>query len=207
MFYTDRKTIIGVAALLLTHLFFPNAWAGGHQYQVGGGLQYFAGLPDKSFASNTATVARFGARFGERSVFSWVANTTLMSSSGAATFKVDGTATANPYQLMGAEFMGGFRFLPLANSSRLPVQPFFGAQGVFQINSVKFPNASSTTTTFPKTDTQYFTGYAFTVGTDLYFNKNWGFSIQVDQVLASGTLANSTFSSNATRFMLLLFVE
>ena len=183
------------------------AVAAGHQYHFGGGVYYFAGLPQASFASNTGNVLRLGGRFGERGMFSWVSDASFMTSSGSMDIKVNGVAATNNYQLTGGEFAMGFRFVPLANSSHLPIQPFIAVQGVVQLNSVKFPDASSSVTTFPKTDTQYFTGYMLTAGADVYFGKRWGVSLQVDQVSADGTLASQTYTSGGNRFLFLLFAE
>ena len=201
--------MMGVMLLLLAFLIFysSSSLAAGYQYQFGGGQEYYSGLKDQSLAPNTATNVRFGARFADRSIMNWIASTTLISSSGSSSFKVSGTSTTMGYQLLGGEFLLGFRVTPLANSNHLPIQPFFGAGGVVQLNSVKFPDAPSTSTTFPKSDAQYFAGYTVLVGVDVYMNKNFGFGLQVEQISAGGTLASESFSTGSNRFLLVLFIE
>lgn len=182
-----------------------HAWASGFQFSLGGGEEFYSGKDTETLAPNQATDIRFGARFDEPHLFNWIANTTLISSTGTADFKVDGATKSLNYMLYGGEFDLGFRITPFANSSHLPIQPFAGVAGAIQLDYVKWDITASST--FPQTDTNYFPGYVALVGADVYWAKNAGVTFLVEQTNLAGSLANSSFSMNSNRFLLLFFFE
>src|SRR6185437_7673209 len=125
------------------------AFASGYQFTFGGGEEFYSGVDNTSLAPNSAVDVHFGAKFGEPHIVNWVASTTLMESSGTADFKVSGTSTSLAYSLYGGEFDLGLRVTPFAHANHLPIEPFFGAAGALQLDSVKF--GTTTSTTFPRT--------------------------------------------------------
>jgi len=183
----------------------PSAFAEDIQFEVGGGLMYFAGKPYQSLAPKTGYMVRFGAGAGRQYIFKWVSSFSMFTSSGNTTFNDNGTYTALDYQLVGGEFNLGLKIAPLASLEHLPMQPYVGASGAATSASFKFPENAPVSTTFPKTDSSNYYGYNIFVGVDIEMTKSWGVNFLVEQSKLSGTLANNQFNLDSNRVLFQLF--
>ncbi len=179
-------------------------WASKFNYDIGGGLEYYSGLEEKSLAPGSGTVLRFGAQKGENE-FRWVTSLNVTSSSGEATFDDSGTSIDLDYTLLGGEFNFGFALYPLGGDNKLDLQPYLMATGSTHLASISFDKDAAVSDTFPKSDAGMMFGYALAVGVDYAVDKEWGIKLHIERSQISGALAGSSFSLSGQRVILGLY--
>lgn len=184
-------------------MFIPqsNLMAGSSQYGVGAGLHYFSGKDGEALSPNTGTVLKFVAGEGRGSVVRWWTSLSVLIASGSADFTSSSSSSDLDYSLKGGEFQIGTKLVPLAGNIKLPIQPYLGVNLVIQTNQFAFDESATVAATFPYSDSQMFYGYNITVGTDILMSKKWGWFLEVEQSVVSGTLGGSTFATGGNRIL------
>ena len=200
-----RKIFFIGIYLAITFLFSFVFFAASAQYGLGFGLHYFSGQEGESLAPDTGTVIKFAAGEGRGEVFRWWTSLSLLVASSDAIFTASSNASAIDYSLKGGEFQLGMKIVPLASQIKIPVQPYMSINAVVQSNSFTFEETATVASTFPYSDSQMYYGYNITVGSDLIMSKKWGFFIEVEQSVVSGSLGGSSFASGGNRILIGIF--
>lgn len=189
--------IIGLGIIISN----SDLFAASSQYSIGAGLHYFSGKDGEALSPDTGTVLKFAAGEGRGEVFRYWTSLSLLLGNDKATFTASSSASELDYQLKGGEFQLGMKIVPLANNIKIPIQPYIGVNIVIQNNQFAFDESATVAATFPFSDSQMFYGYSITVGTDILMSKRWGWFLEVEQGVVSGTLGGSTFATGGNRIL------
>lgn len=197
-----RKSLSKLYFIFIILIFSSFLKAEDFQHEIGLGIHYYSGSADKSLAPNLSTALRFGAGNVPKSFYKWISSLTILSGSSTATFNDAGNSVSLSYTLLGGEFNFGFGIVPMAESTKLPVQPYFGVTGALQVTSLKFANTDQASATFPKTDANMYFGYGLLVGVDIQMGKSFGMGLTVEQSAVSGQVATKPFGLGGNRIFL-----
>jgi hypothetical protein len=205
LFKVSGKFLTLIFYFTITILYSSISFGASAQYGLGFGLHYFSGQEGESLAPDTGTVIKFAAGEGRGEIFRWWTSLSLLIASSDAIFTASSNASAIDYSLKGGEFQLGMKIVPLASQIKIPVQPYMSVNAVVQSNSFTFDETATVASTFPFSDSQMFYGYNITVGSDLIMSKKWGFFIEVEQSVVSGTLGGSSFATGGNRILIGIF--